>query len=388
MPEQETLDSKYLTLFNTAADGKVKAPGRVCMMGEHTDYNHGFVLPFALDLAATVLFRVRDDSRVRVRSLAYPDYEDTFDITGEVARCDQNWANYVRGVFYITRDYGFRLNHGLDLLISSTLPQNAGLASSGAMSVAVAGAIQKAFNLPLDKRSLALIAEKAENDFYGRHCGIMDPLTATQAHADHLLLIDCDEFNVEQIPFPEDLTVIIFNSNAHKNLVGTEFNNLRRACENAADVMEVSSLRHATLDTLQTHERAMEHVEYRRAYHIITEIERTKQLAQAFITGNHRYIYQLMYDSHESLKVNFENTIPEIDALVSFCREELNGNIGCRMTGGGFGGSVIALCPPKDAQTVAGNVSRKYYERFSISSQVHICRPGNGIRVQWNNDSR
>lgn len=384
MHQQQNLKQEFIAAFNNPPDGMVKAPGRVCMLGEHADYNQGFVFPFGLDLTTIVTFRVRNDSYVRVGSLEYPDYEDMFDLSKEVSPCRQSWANYVRGVFYITRDYGFDLKRGLDLLISSTLPQDAGLASSGAMSTAIAGTLRKAFNLPLDKRSLALIAEKAENDFFGRQCGIMDPLTSVFAKDGYLLLIDCENFSIQEVPFPEELSVIIFQSCARKRLTGTEFNDLRKTCREAANAMNIKSLRHATLDMLNSSSSFMSKTAFQRAYHIITENERTQRLAHAFMISDFKLAYRLMSESHQSLKRNFGNTIPEIDDLVDFCQQELENDIGARMTGGGFGGSVIALCEHKHAHTVIKNVSRKYFERYGIAMPTHVCRPADGMRISWN----
>lgn len=384
MHQQQNLKREFATAFNNSPDGMVKAPGRVCMLGEHADYNQGFVLPFGLDLTTIVAFRERKDSYVRVRSLEYPDYEDMFDIAKEVSPCRHGWANYVRGVFYITRDYGFDLKRGLDLLISSTLPQDAGLASSGAMSTAVAGTLRKAFNLPLDKRSLALIAEKAENDFFGRQCGIMDPLTSIFAKDGYLLLIDCESFSIQEIPFPEELSVIIFQSGAKKQLAGTEFNDLRKSCREATNAMGVRSLRHTTLDRLNSSRNAMSDEAFHRAYHIIAENERTQRLAHAFMISDFKLAYHLMSESHQSLKNNFGNTIPEIDDLVNFCHQELRNDIGARMTGGGFGGSVVALCEHKHTHAVIKNVSHKYFERYGIAVSTHVCRPADGMRISWN----
>lgn len=384
MHQQQNLKQEFASTFNNSPDGMVKAPGRVCMLGEHSDYNHGFVLPFGLDLTTIVGFKVRKDSYVRVRSLEYPDYEDMFDIAKEVSPCRHSWANYVRGVFYITRDYGFNLNRGLDLLISSTLPQDAGLASSGAMSTAVAGTLRKAFNLPLDKRSLALIAEKAENDFFGRQCGIMDPLTSVFAKDGYLLMIDCENFSIQEIPFPEELSVIIFQSGAKKQLAGTEFNDLRKSCQEAANALNVKSLRHATLDRLNNSRNTISDAAFLRAYHIITENERTQRLAHAFMISDFKLAYRLMSESHQSLKKNFGNTIPEIDDLVDFCHQELGNDIGARMTGGGFGGSVIALCENKHTHAVIKNVSHKYFERYGIAVSTHVGRPAEGMRISWN----
>lgn len=378
--------SDFTAFFNAASDGTVRAPGRACLLGEHTDYNQGFVLPFALDLVTTVTFRVRDDTRVRVRSMKAPDYEDVFDVTGSTEQCPQPWANYIRGVFYTIREYGFDIRHGLDLLIGGTLPLDAGLGSSGAMSAAVAGTIRKAFNLPLDKRSLALIAEKAENEFLGRHCGIMDPLTATVAKADHLVLIDCEDYSIRQTPFPKDWAVVLFDSRAKKELAGTEFNDLRNASGKAAKILQVHSLRHATHEIVEQFSQALDNRQYRLAHHIIAENARTKELVKAFVNSDFKHACRIMTESHQSLKNNIGNTIPEIDALVDYCREALKDEVGARMTGGGFGGSIVALCKRPDAQRLIKEVSHKYFDRFGISTPTHICRPSDGIRIRWETD--
>lgn len=384
MLQHQNIESEFISLFGSRPHGMVKAPGRICLLGEHSDYNQGFVLPFALDLTTIVTFKVRDNPRVRVRSLKYPDYEDSFDLAGEVTHCVHGWANYVRGVFYIIRDYGFELRRGLDLLISSTLPLDAGLASSGAMSAAVAGAVRKALNLPLDKRSLALVAEKAENEFFGRGCGIMDPLTATLGREGNLLLIDCEDYSVKYVPFPDQYAVVVFNSRARKELIGNEFNNLRNTCQKAAQTLNVGSLRHATQETLSRHKDEMDNITQRCAYHIITENERTRDLADAFMKADFRHACRLMNESYDSSKLNFGNTIEQTDSLVDFCREELGGNVGARMTGGGFGGSVIALCKRQDANMLARNVGLKYFNRFGFHPPTHICRPADGMRIRWN----
>ena len=390
MTIQHTLDleTEFVNSFGVAAEGKVRAPGRVCLIGEHADYNRGYVLPAALDKSVTVSFRVRRDTHVRVRSLLYPDYIDSFDVAHEVSRCPHAWANYVRGVFYITKQYGFTYNNGLDLLISSNLPTDAGLASSGAMSTAVTGALKKALALPISMRSLALIAEKAENDFFGRACGVMDPLAAALCKKDHLLLIDCKDFEFRQILLPDNLVIVVFNSCAHKDLQGHEFNELRKACERAAFDMNVESLRHATLKDLQSHKKKLDEAAYRCALHIITEDERTRQLIDSLAHSDFQDVYRLMNESYDSARTNFHNTIPEIDTLVGLCRNHLPGNVGARMTGGGFGGSVIALCDRDSAPSLRENVTQQYMERFGVKMPSYICRPSNGLQVAWNRQSK
>ncbi|MBN1378544.1 MAG: galactokinase [Gammaproteobacteria bacterium] len=383
MPTRQKLESLFASTFNADPEGMVKAPGRVCLMGGHTDYNGGFVLPCALDLSTISIFRVRNDKQVRVHSLQYPEYIDNFDLGKEILHCDQRWANYVRGVFHVTRDYGFKLDHGLDLLISSEIPPDSGLASSAALAISVTGSISKALSLPIDKRSLSLIAQKAENDFLGKKCGIMDQLTATMGKPDQMLLIDCEDFSVQPIPFMQDLSIVVINSCARKQLAGNEYNELRRECEQAATTMNVKSLRHATMDLLYSHKDSMNEITFRRARHIISENERVIQISKAITDSNINKLYRLMFESHASMKNDFENSIPEIDAIVDYCHEALDKDVGACMTGGGFGGPVVALCPQKLANSLVKTVTRKYFENFNINATTHVFRPAGGIQISW-----
>ena len=379
--DQSNLETTFAAAFVKKPEGKVRSPGRVNLIGEHTDYNGGFVLPCALDLYTTTVFRVRQDKRVRIKSLAYPDYIDIFDLTNEISLCDEPWANYVRGVFYAAQNYGFQINQGLDLLISSNIPHEGGLASSAALSTSVAGAIAKGLNLPIDKRMLALIAQRAENDFLGKKCGVMDQLTATMCKKDNLLLIDCEDFGIDHIPLPPQLAIVIIDSCTIRQLRGNEYNDRRHECERAAHAMQVKSLRHASIELLSENKSSIDETAFRRARHVITENDRTVRVANALKNSNTRQVYKLMYESHESMKNDFEITTPQLDALVAYCQETLGQNGGARMTGGGFGGSIIALCDQGFAETLAKTVTQKYFDEFKIRARAHICRPSDSIRV-------
>lgn len=385
MPTKEKLESTFMSTFDASPNGMVKAPGRISLLGEHTDYNEGFVLPCALELSVICVFRVRDDKRVRVHSLQYPEYTDHFDLSQDITHCEYRWADYVRGVFYTVRDYGFDINRGLDILISSNLPPDGGLASSAALATSVAGAIAKALNLPLDKRSLALIAQKAEIEFFGKQCGIMDQLTAAMARPDHLLFIDCEDFDVQPVPFPEGMSIVVFSSCAKKQLVGNEYNDLRGECERAAGILGVRSLRHATLDMLYRFESNMNDITFRRARHIISENDRVERVCQAIKASNISIVYKLMHESHESMKHDFEISIPEIDDLVDFCRDALNDDVGTRMTGGGFGGPVIALCRQDQTRSLVSTVTKNYYDRYQINAPTQVFRPAAGMQFSWLN---
>lgn len=376
---------EFNKIYNTDPEGMVKAPGRVNLIGEHTDYNCGFVFPCALKLSTTVTFKLRDDCIARVRSQAYPGMEDQFDVTGAIEHSDTPWMNYIRGVFYILRDYGFQLTRGIDILVGSSLPEDGGLASSAALSVSVAGAISKSMNLSIDKRSLALVAQRAENDFLGNQCGIMDQLTAAYAAEDHLLLIDCKDYKIKPIRLPRELAIVIINSRVKRKLVESGYNDRRSECNRAAEAMGVASLREASLQMLDNSMDSMDNAAFLRARHVITENERTVRTAEALTQGDIQLVYQLMYESHESMKNDFENSVPEVDALVEYCKESLAPNaVGARMTGGGFGGSIVALCQNDDAKTLVRHVTANYLQQYGIQAPSYICRPSSAMKIAWN----
>ena len=208
------------------------------------------------------------------------------------------------------------------------------------------------------------MAQKAENDFLGKQCGIMDQFTAILAKPDQFLLIDCEDVEVQHIPLLPELSIVIFNSCVKKQLVGNEYNNLRHACERAATTLGVKSLRHATMDLLISFKNKLDKITYRCARHVITENERVNRVADALNVSNINAVYRLMHESHESMKNDFEITTPEIDALVDFCRDTLGNDVGARMTGGGFGGPVIALCQREQANSLARTVTHKYFEQL------------------------
>lgn len=376
-----TLKAEFLSAYGQKPEGVVSAPGRVNIIGEHTDYNDGFVLPCALDMTTVVVFRLRNDPIVQVRSRQYPGEQDQFDISREIIPAETRWMSYARGVFSIMKDYGFPINRGMDLWITGNLPPDIGLASSAALAEAIIGAICKGMNLPIDKRSLALIGQKTEHDFLGTQCGIMDQLTAIFGKQGHLLLIDCQDYNIDYIPFPGELSIVIMDSCASRQLAESGYNDRRQDCKRAAKALGVPSLREATLERLHECQHRIDETVFRRARHVITENERTLYAADALRHANSAYLYKLMNESHESLKSDFAVTVEETDALVEFCRETLQRDVGARMTGGGFGGCVVALCEQQFAKMLAKSVSDKFSARFDRRVPAYICQPGGGMKV-------
>lgn len=376
-----TLKAEFGSAFHQQPDGVVSAPGRVNIIGEHTDYNGGFALPCALNMTTAAVFRIRKDPLVHVRSKQYPGEEDHFDVSGEIVPAPSRWMSYARGAFRVMQEYGFPIRQGMDLWITGDLPPDIGLGSSAALSEAVIGAISKGMDLPMDKRSLALIGQKTEHDFLGNQCGIMDQLTAVFGKAGHLLLIDCEDFNIDYIPFPEQLSIVIMDSCCKRQLAQSAYNDRRRECGRAANAMNARSWREATLEDLHGCQSGIDEAAFRRARHVITENDRTVRAAEALRHLNLDLVYKLMNDSHESLKSDFEITVPETDALAQFCRETRPRKVGARMTGGGFGGCIVALCEQHLAKQLAKSVSDKFEARFNRRVPAYICQPGGGMKV-------
>ena len=376
--DKSTLFQEFSTIFGYAADGAVKSPGRVNIIGEHTDYNEGFVFPCALNFATTTVYKKRGDKTVRVRSLNFKDAEVSFELNKDIKSAKPAWSNYVRGVALTMLKQGLELD-GADLLIYGDVPLGSGLSSSAALELSVGGAFNEISNLGLHKTTMALIGQQAENEFLGCQCGIMDQMISAHGEEDHALLIDCRDLNIESVPLPRDIAIIIINSNYKRQLVGSEYNLRREQCEQAAEIMQVKMLRDATVELLEKHKSEMSDVIYRRARHVITENHRTLEVVDALKAKDMSKVYENMAASHDSMRDDFEITVPEIDSLVQTAQEALGDQGGARMTGGGFGGAIVALCPPAMAQSVIAKVEAQYQKEFGIKASSHICSASDGL---------
>ena len=273
------------------------------------------MLPCALNFSTQVLFNTRDDNQVVVYSNNYPGEQDSFAIDSDIAQGDSQWGNYIRAVVYVLKKRGYTLG-GIELLISSDVPQGAGLSSSAALEVSIAGAFNHAFNLGIDTKTIALIGQQAENEFMHCQCGIMDQLISAQAEAGHALKIDCDDLSTEKVLIPDDLNLVIVNSNYPRKLVESEYNQRRLDCEGAAQKMQVSSLRQADLALLEQTKPALTENEYKRAFHVLSENQRVVDTVTALANNSMDDLRDLLAASHQSLRDNFEVTVPATDGLV------------------------------------------------------------------------
>jgi galactokinase len=362
------------------------APGRVNLIGEHTDYNDGFVLPMAIDryvvMAAAEASDTDNGCAVRAYSSAVGETERlSYDITdaGEVAP----WARYVLGVMVGCRERG--MNHvPLDVVIESSVPLGGGLSSSAALEVATATLLEAITGCSLNNVDKALLCQKAEHEYAGMPCGIMDQFISVMARPNHLMLLDCRSRQVKMVPLDDpEITVLIINSNVKHELTGGEYAERRSQCEAAAAKMGVSALRDATFDLLSQTSQALKPVFYRRARHVIGENDRTTEAAASLEAGDWARVGGLMYASHESLRDDYEVSCEELDLLVDLARKHgpSDGVIGSRMTGGGFGGCTVSLVRKADVESVAESVHAQYHERTGIEPTLFTTRPAQGAHI-------
>jgi galactokinase len=375
--------ARAATAFNNAfgdpASIFVQAPGRVNLIGEHTDYNDGLVLPCAIDYRTVIAARPRPDRLMRVVAADYDDAIDIYGLDAPIARrADPMWANYVRGVVHELVQRGLPVQ-GMDIAVAGDVPQGAGLSSSASLSVAVCRLFA---TLPgfdhLSPVDLALIAQASENDFVGCKCGNMDQISSACGVDGHALLIDCRSLDVTAVPIPDSAAIMIFNSRVTRGLVDSAYNARREQCETAARHFGLRALRDLDLATLQARGAELDAVVLRRARHVVTENARVRAAGAALAAGDLRRMGELMAASHASMRDDFEITVPLIDQLVDIVKTAIGDAGGVRMTGGGFGGCVVALVPRALVDGVTAAVAAGYRGPNGEPATVYVCRAAAG----------
>lgn len=375
----QTAIDAFERTFGKAPSRMVQAPGRVNLIGEHTDYNDGFVLPCAINHGTVIAASPRDDAIVRVVAADYEDEVDEFRLDDVIPpRADKLWPNYVRGVVKYLQAHGLSVG-GANLALAGDVPQGAGLSSSASLEVAVAQVFKTLQGLEsLSPTDMALIAQRAENRFVGCNCGIMDQLISARGEAGHALLIDCRSLDARAVPMPADLAVMIVHSRVRRGLVDSEYNTRREQCEIAARHFGVKALRDVDLARLAARAHELDPIVFRRARHVITENQRTLEAAEALAAGDLRRMGTLMAASHESMREDFEITVPAIDQLVRILQDAIGDTGGARMTGGGFGGCVVALMPAATVEAARAAVARDYRAPSGEAATVYVCRASAG----------
>jgi galactokinase len=351
----------------------------VNLIGEHTDYNEGFALPFAIDAACTATVRRRDDSVLRITSAQRPERAELE--LADLAPGAGGWVGYVAGVVWALRERGAPVG-GMAIEVDSTVPVGSGLSSSAALVCSVATAVDEVFRLGLSADELLAVTRSAENDYVGAPTGGMDQLAALRCTADHALVCDMRTLHTEQIPFDlaaAGLTVLVIDSRAQHRHADGEYRARRAGCERAAELLGVRALRDVAVDDLDAALQRLQDDELRRyTRHIVTEDDRVLRTVELLRAGWVREIGDLLTASHASMRDDYRITIPELDVAVDTLLE--SGAMGARMTGGGFGGCVIALIEPDRVDSAARAVARAYESRGYRAPEHFTVRPAAGAR--------
>lgn len=381
----QTLIEEFTRHFQTSPTLVAVGPGRVNLIGEHTDYNDGFVLPVALKRDIRIALRPRDDRQVRVHSL---EYNDSFEFSLDALKYQQDklWVNYVQGVAWVLGEQGVPLR-GFDGVISGNVPRASGLSSSAALEVATATALLAASDQrdALTGVQIARAAQRAENKFVGVNCGIMDQFISVLGEEGHALLIDCRSLEYQLIPVPKDAALVIGNTKASRSLAGSAYNERRRQCEEGVEKLQtvlpgVRALRDVTSAQLEEHKDLLDPVVYRRCRHVVGENERVLQTVEALAANQLARVGELMNASHASLRDDYEVSSPALDAMVEAMRS-VEGVYGARLTGAGFGGCAVALVRPGREQAVSEAIFEKYPKAANIWPEVYISQAGPGAQL-------
>ena len=356
----------------------VRAPGRVNLIGEHTDYNDGFVFPMAIDRAAWIALRPRGDRRVVATSL---DFEETreFDLATLGKKDTDGWIEYLKGTAWALLDAGHALE-GFEGVIAGDVPLGAGLSSSASIEMATARAFAAVSNLPWKPAPMALLGQRAENKWVGVNCGIMDQLISAAGVEDKALLIDCRSLETQAVPLPRGTVVVVLDTATRRGLVDSAYNERRAQCEAAAKLFGVKALRDVTSEQLAARAAELEPMTLRRARHVVTEDERTLAAAEAMRADDATRLGRLMNESHESLRHDFEVTNDGLNVMVDEARRA-PGCFGARMTGAGFGGCAVALVAADRSEAFVRQVEAGYREATGLAPKVYVCRATNGAEI-------
>jgi len=376
--DKDQLRRAFVATFGREPVLVSESPGRVNLVGEHTDYNQGFVLPVAIDRTVAVAAAPNDTRQLRVHSLDFAEC-DEYPIEGITHVHGQSWRNYVRGVVWAMREACHSLC-GVDLAIGGDVPRGAGLSSSAALELAMAGALAAVSDIEIDGRLLAQLCQKAENEFVGVECGIMDQFAAALGEAGSALLIDCRSLEVESVALPDDLAIVVVDSKVRRNLAETPYNQRREECSEVARALGVESLRDADEQLLEARRSVLPDRLHRRARHVIRENERVLAAVSALRGENFRTFGEIMYQSHESLRDDFEVSCVGLDLLVELARDA-DGLLGTRLTGAGFGGCTGNVVRHEALEVFQAAVVAPYQERTGLAAEMHVCRAVDGLRV-------
>jgi galactokinase len=385
--EENMLIENILSGFNKIFEGTPKifeAPGRVNLIGEHTDYNEGFVFPMAIDRYTRVAIKKREDRLLNI-------YSKCFDqrISLNLDKPDRNnrWSDYVQGVAWAIESEGYKLS-GADIYIESDVPLGAGLSSSAAIEVATAIALLNVNGITIDGKMTARICQKAENEFVGMKCGIMDQFIACYGEKDHALLLDCRSLEFKLIPIStKNARIVVCNTMVRHELAASEYNKRRKECEEGVRLIKriypnVNSLRDVNKNIFKESESDMPENVRKRCRHIITENDRVMESVEALKKNDMVKFGELLNGSHDSLRDDYEVSCKELDVMVNLARN-FNGVYGARVTGGGFGGCTVNLVRAEIDESFVNEIKKLYFKETNLQPDVYMFNPSDGAKEVW-----
>jgi galactokinase len=357
-----------------------RAPGRVNLIGEHTDYNDGFVMPAAIEFACRAAAAPRNDRRIAVYSA---NFHEVFEFSLDDPRpaAAKRWSDYVHGVAVMLARAGHRLR-GANLLVTGNVPLGAGLSSSAAIEVVTAFALLGVSNISVERTEIARICQRAENEFVGARCGIMDQFIACHGRAGHALMLDCRSLGFRLLPLPLGVRMVIANTMVKHQIAAGEYNRRRAECEEGVRLLaetrtEIHALRDVSLDELERQRGRLPEVIYRRCRHVVSENARVERAAAAMERGDMRALGALMADSHRSLRDDYEVSAPELDLMVELAVQQ-PGVTGSRMTGGGFGGCTISLVESSAVQNSCRELAAAYLRATGNQPEIYVSGAAEG----------
>ncbi|HEY4302778.1 MAG TPA: galactokinase [Candidatus Didemnitutus sp.] len=353
----------------------VRSPGRVNLIGEHTDYNDGFVLPMAIDRATWIALRPRADGRVSIFSVEFGETAEF--AVSDPARGGPAWAEYAKGVAEQLLRIPVTLR-GFDAAVSTDVPVGAGLSSSASFALAVARAFHAVSGFKWDPAPMALLCQRVEKERIGVNCGIMDQLVIASAHRNEATFIDCRSLAVQAVPLPAGHAVLVLDTMKSRTLAGSAYNERRAQCETAARIFGVKALRDISPSAFRAGENRLDPLIRQRARHVVMEDDRVERAAAALAAGDAKGFGRLMNESHESLRVDYAVSCAELDEIAALARSQ-PGCLGARMTGAGFGGCAVALVDAGRAGAIAAAVSAGFEGRFKVRPAIYVSHPSAGV---------
>lgn len=381
MVDTNTISTQFEQHYSGVPDIIVRAPGRVNLIGDHTDYNDGFVLPVAIDRATYVAARKREDQHIHVFAADLAD-QDTFLLDTITYSTEHPWSNYVRGVVKEILSEAHHIG-GADILITSTVPYGAGLSSSAALEVAVGYSFIQLYDLEIDRTALALLAQRAENTFVGVQCGVMDQLISVLGHDGHAVRIDCRDLSNHTVSLYQNASIVVCNSNVERTLAASAYNQRRQECTEAVHLFktwypDIVALRDITPAMFEQHAEALPETIRARARHVVSENARVIRSTTALAQHDVQTFGTLMNESHQSLRDDYEVSIPELDALVTSA-QHVSGCYGARLTGAGFGGCIVSVVDTHAVDTFQQTVASAYHQATGRDTTIYICRASDGV---------